>query len=455
MRDEMKQLLALMESAQEEEIANTIMQNGGYTALEQYASGEKEFITSSMYEALFDLLIHEMPYGVAKARDGDPDTWILDYLESHGHMHNADMGAEMAQYESEELEEAVFHANIDDADYQQIRRASMRGNFNHKFSRKTNGDVRFTTRQPQRLAKDLEKIIDSGETSWTDILDIYGVQKDAAKSDGTPVAYAGGGAFAEEADEEMQTNEAKSLSFKDGKDIKVAQFSKSPSVFVIAKPGKNGYNMFVWDEESGKGEPLARMIPRDAFQTILDRPYNTKKFKMAGGIKQLEEAPGDIRKGLGVAALLATLGLTMPSANDTPLGQAMQQAAASGDAVAAKHLDQLDFYADENPAMLQKLSAKYLSRNEIDEGITITADSMEELQQMLQLAGVETVVPVEAEPAVIGYEEPAPMEPEIPMAAEPSSDCDPCQGNAEFAYNTDQDEILQVIKDKMQRHLGR
>ncbi len=25
----------------------------------------------------------EMPYGIAKARDGDPDVWIANYLEEH------------------------------------------------------------------------------------------------------------------------------------------------------------------------------------------------------------------------------------------------------------------------------------------------------------------------------------------------------------------------------------
>ena len=74
----------------------------------------------------------------------------------------------------------------------------------------------------------------------------------------------------------------------------------------------------------------------------------------------MNEARGDIRKGLGALAVLAALGLSMPSTQDTPLGKAMQAAADQGDPVATKHLSKLDFYADENPAMLQKLSKRYL-----------------------------------------------------------------------------------------------
>lgn len=37
----------------------------------------------AQYQALFDFYISvgEMPYGVAKARDGDPHSWIIDQLE--------------------------------------------------------------------------------------------------------------------------------------------------------------------------------------------------------------------------------------------------------------------------------------------------------------------------------------------------------------------------------------
>ena len=43
-----------------------------------------DFIFSSAYEKLFNYFCDtgEMPYGTAKARDGDPDVWILEELES-------------------------------------------------------------------------------------------------------------------------------------------------------------------------------------------------------------------------------------------------------------------------------------------------------------------------------------------------------------------------------------
>jgi hypothetical protein len=31
------------------------------------------------FAALFEKHMHEMPYGTAKARDGDPSEWLFDY----------------------------------------------------------------------------------------------------------------------------------------------------------------------------------------------------------------------------------------------------------------------------------------------------------------------------------------------------------------------------------------
>ena len=44
---------------------------------------DDDFYGSSAYEKLYNYFLDEnlMPYGVAKARDGMPDEWILDYLE--------------------------------------------------------------------------------------------------------------------------------------------------------------------------------------------------------------------------------------------------------------------------------------------------------------------------------------------------------------------------------------
>jgi len=40
---------------------------------------------SPLMEELYEYFIDngEMPYGVAKARTGDPDTWILNYIERY------------------------------------------------------------------------------------------------------------------------------------------------------------------------------------------------------------------------------------------------------------------------------------------------------------------------------------------------------------------------------------
>ena len=49
-----------------------------------YISGEDEFYGSKAYGKLYEYFAFEsceMPYGTAKARDGDPEWWILEYLE--------------------------------------------------------------------------------------------------------------------------------------------------------------------------------------------------------------------------------------------------------------------------------------------------------------------------------------------------------------------------------------
>ena len=49
----------------------------------EYLDFNDDFYGSSSYEKLYGYFYEsgEMPYGVAKARDGDPAVWILDYLE--------------------------------------------------------------------------------------------------------------------------------------------------------------------------------------------------------------------------------------------------------------------------------------------------------------------------------------------------------------------------------------
>ena len=39
------------------------------------------FIETEAYYKLFDYYADEMPYGIAKCRTGEPDTWILEMLK--------------------------------------------------------------------------------------------------------------------------------------------------------------------------------------------------------------------------------------------------------------------------------------------------------------------------------------------------------------------------------------
>ena len=51
-----------------------------------YIANEVEFYGSTAYEKLYKYFAFdtgEMPYGTAKARDGDPDWWIIERLEEN------------------------------------------------------------------------------------------------------------------------------------------------------------------------------------------------------------------------------------------------------------------------------------------------------------------------------------------------------------------------------------
>jgi len=48
-----------------------------------FISGEADFYGTSAFEKLYEYFAFEtgeMPYGIAKARTGDPDLWILEQL---------------------------------------------------------------------------------------------------------------------------------------------------------------------------------------------------------------------------------------------------------------------------------------------------------------------------------------------------------------------------------------
>jgi hypothetical protein len=51
----------------------------------EFLDGDGEFYDSTSYDKLYEYFAFEtgeMPYGTAKARDGDPDSWILEHLEA-------------------------------------------------------------------------------------------------------------------------------------------------------------------------------------------------------------------------------------------------------------------------------------------------------------------------------------------------------------------------------------
>ena len=53
--------------------------------MSSYIDGTVDFYDTEAYNKLYEYLAFEaclMPYGVAKARTGDPDEWILNHVES-------------------------------------------------------------------------------------------------------------------------------------------------------------------------------------------------------------------------------------------------------------------------------------------------------------------------------------------------------------------------------------
>ena len=66
-----------------------IYENAGLSQQEiedmpHFLLGEVDFCGSTAFEKLYTYFafdICEMPYGIAKARDGDPDLWILEQLD--------------------------------------------------------------------------------------------------------------------------------------------------------------------------------------------------------------------------------------------------------------------------------------------------------------------------------------------------------------------------------------
>lgn len=88
--------------------------------LDKYAESYAEFKAGGdiddnpdFFEALYDYYLSngEMPYGVAKGREGDPYTWIADQLDDEAGNLPIDEGAEFGAYYSEQLAQKVFDQN--------------------------------------------------------------------------------------------------------------------------------------------------------------------------------------------------------------------------------------------------------------------------------------------------------------------------------------------------------
>ena len=63
-----------------------------------------------------------------------------------------------------------YTSYVSDEEYQEIRKASMRGLITADFERDAlNGEVTFYTDDPRKLARQLEKVIDFGATSANDV----------------------------------------------------------------------------------------------------------------------------------------------------------------------------------------------------------------------------------------------------------------------------------------------
>jgi hypothetical protein len=69
---------------------NKLYENAGLTPEEatlmpSYIDGDVDFYDTPAYDKLYAYLAFEvclMPYGVAKARTGDPDVWILEFADN-------------------------------------------------------------------------------------------------------------------------------------------------------------------------------------------------------------------------------------------------------------------------------------------------------------------------------------------------------------------------------------
>lgn len=142
-----------------------------------------------------------------------------------------------------------------------------------------------------------------------------------------------------------------------------AQMNEGPLVL----QGKHGVNGMIdrfidtWKSKNPSEEEYADLMK------VLGKHIEFQDGKRVV-LTDLEEGNGNIRKAMGAAALIAALGLSMPSAKDTPLGKELSQAASAGDEVAAYHLKNMDLYVEANDQRtLVNLKIKYLEDSDRDD----------------------------------------------------------------------------------------
>lgn len=68
--------------------------------------------------------------------------------------------------------EHSYRVSLSDDECKELRKAKNAGKFPHTFTIDASDNVTFKTSTPNKLAADLEKVIDAGETSWAEILNI-------------------------------------------------------------------------------------------------------------------------------------------------------------------------------------------------------------------------------------------------------------------------------------------
>lgn len=113
--DSISSVLSFFEMEEEVKVDDILKQNK--QEWDKIKSGKLELIDSNkLYDELYTYFSSEMPYGVAKARDGDPDEWIMNKLEQMGYLEEniqeGDEGFHSQKMIKNQLNTIVRNSNI-------------------------------------------------------------------------------------------------------------------------------------------------------------------------------------------------------------------------------------------------------------------------------------------------------------------------------------------------------